>query len=137
MAILDADKEGYLRSETSLVQTIGRAARNLEGKVIMYADRMTKSMNYAISETDRRRKIQREYNEAHGIIPTSVKKDIRDIIEATKAAEETADYVAEDQNMEEVVDMGELEAQMRAAAESLDFETAAKLRDQIKAIKQS
>lgn len=137
VAILDADKEGYLRSETSLVQTIGRAARNLEGKVIMYADRMTKSMNYAISETDRRRKIQREYNEAHGIIPTSVKKDIRDIIEATKAAEETADYVAEDQNMEEVVDMGELEAQMRAAAESLDFETAAKLRDQIKAIKQS
>ena len=88
VAILDADKEGFLRSETSLIQTIGRAARNSESKVIMYADKMTKSMEKAIGETNRRRKIQKEYNEENGITPTTIIKDIREVIEATKVAEE-------------------------------------------------
>ena len=87
VAILDADKEGFLRSETSLVQTIGRAARNAEGTVIMYADTVTKSMNYAIKETERRRKIQEEYNAKHGIVPTTIKKDVRDVIEITSRDE--------------------------------------------------
>ena len=88
VAILDADKEGFLRSETSLIQTIGRAARNSESKVIMYADNITKSMDKAIKETNRRREIQKEYNEKHGIVPTTIIKDVREIIEATKIAEE-------------------------------------------------
>ena len=83
MAILDADKEGFLRSETSLIQTIGRAARNAEGKVIMYADKMTPAMEYAIRETNRRRGIQNAYNKAHGIVPKTIKKDVRDLIEIT------------------------------------------------------
>ena len=88
VAILDADKEGFLRSERSLIQTIGRAARNSNGEVIMYADRMTDSMRKAIDETDRRRAIQMEYNEKHGITPTTIKKKIRDVIRATQVAEE-------------------------------------------------
>lgn len=136
VAILDADKEGYLRSETSLVQTIGRAARNVDGKVIMYADKITKSMNYAITETYRRREIQQAYNKEHGITPQSVKKEIRNIIEVTKVAEDGLPYEVADLEMEEeILDIGELEAQMKQAASDLDFERAAQLRDKIKALK--
>ena len=92
VAILDADKEGFLRTETSLIQTIGRAARNAGGKVIMYADKISKAMALAIEETDRRRQIQEEYNKAHDITPTSVRKSIRSVIEATHAAEDEETY---------------------------------------------
>ncbi|MBC3803819.1 excinuclease ABC subunit UvrB [Acetobacterium fimetarium] len=136
VAILDADKEGFLRSETSLIQTVGRAARNLEGHVIMYADRITASMDYAISETNRRRAIQTAYNEKHHIVPTSVKKDIRDIIEATKVAEDQASYQEEEQISDVENKIKELEIEMLSAAEALEFERAAKLRDEIHWLKQ-
>lgn len=133
VAILDADKEGFLRSETSLIQTIGRAARNVDGKVIMYADKITGSMERAISETERRRAIQSEYNEKHGIIPQSVKKDVRDIIQATTAAEETAEYKVEAKPYEDLrLYLIELEKEMMTAAENLEFERAAEIRDEIK-----
>lgn len=135
VAILDADKEGYLRSETSLIQTIGRAARNVEGKVLMYADRITKSMDYAITETNRRRKIQSEFNEAHGIIPRSVHKEIHDSLEVTKVAEDQASYVVEDEVMDVEAEIMNLEAEMLTAAENLEFEKAAALRDRIKELK--
>ncbi|MEG0495563.1 MAG: excinuclease ABC subunit UvrB [Eubacterium sp.] len=135
VAILDADKEGYLRSETSLVQTIGRAARNIDGKVIMYADKITKSMNYAITETNRRRKIQTEYNVTHGITPKSVKKDIRDIIEATKIAKDETSYNIEDNSMDIEAELMNLEEEMLKAAQNLEFERAATLRDRIKKLK--
>lgn len=131
VAILDADKEGFLRSETSLIQTSGRAARNLEGKVIMYADRVTGSMEKAISETNRRREIQNAYNEKHGIIPTSVSKGIRDIIEATIVAEDQpkfGDSFSKDEIESMIVG---LESAMLLAAEELNFEKAAELRDKI------
>ncbi len=133
VAILDADKEGFLRSETSLIQTIGRAARNVDGKVIMYADHITGSMERAINETERRRKIQNEYNEAHGITPQSVKKGVRDIIQATAAAEETVQYKA-DKNPDKDLKLHliELEKEMMSAAENLEFERAAEIRDEIK-----
>lgn len=140
IAILDADKEGFLRSETSLIQTIGRAARNVNGKVIMYADTVTESMRKAISETNRRRKIQMEYNEKHGITPQSVKKGIRDVIEITRAAEESADY--EIQKTEETLSVSEaqdlidaLMKEMKEAAKDLQFERAAELRDKINELK--
>lgn len=140
VAILDADKEGFLRSETSLIQTIGRAARNAEGKVIMYADTITQSMARAISETNRRRKIQLEYNRKHGIVPTTIKKSVRDVIEATKVAEEPADYLPDKdvtkmskKELKKLVE--ELEKQMKEAAKNLEFEKAAKLRDLIFEIK--
>ena len=139
VAILDADKEGFLRSETSLIQTIGRAARNAEGTVIMYADTITGSMQRAISETERRRGIQSAYNEEHGIIPKTIKKDVHEIIEATAsptakaggrrktaAAEMPADVTAKT--------IAELTAEMKKAAELLQFELAAKLRDEIRRI---
>jgi excinuclease ABC subunit B len=135
VAILDADKEGFLRSETSLIQTIGRAARNVDGKVIMYADTVTRSMQRAIDETNRRRKIQLEYNEKHGITPQTIKKAVRDMIEATIAAEEEERYTVFDGALERPEDIAEvlkgLEKEMRKAAQQLDFERAAALRDKI------
>ncbi len=140
VAILDADKEGFLRSETSLIQTIGRAARNSESKVIMYADNMTRSMNKAIGETNRRRGIQTEYNEKHGIVPTTVMKDIREVIEATKIAETEAEYnsleeaIKEDRNkIEEII--AKYEVEMKEVAKALQFERAAELRDLIAKLK--
>lgn len=136
VAILDADKEGFLRSETSLIQTVGRAARNLEGHVIMYADKITPSMDRAISETNRRRGIQTAYNEAHDITPSSVKKDIRAIIEATKVAEAAETYEIGNDAVDIEVKIKELEVEMLTAAEALEFERAAKLRDEIHHLKQ-
>ncbi|WP_313756105.1 excinuclease ABC subunit UvrB [Tissierella sp.] len=135
VAILDADKEGFLRSETSLIQTTGRAARNVLGKVIMYADTITKSMEKAISETNRRRQIQDEYNKKHKIIPQSIKKGIREIIEATIVAEDEVKY-EETFSKEEIEGMIEgLESAMLTAAEELNFEKAAELRDKIMELK--
>lgn len=135
VAILDADKEGYLRSETSLIQTIGRAARNIHGKVIMYADTITQSMKRAIDETNRRRKIQMEHNERHGITPESVRKAIYDIAEFTRVAEERPAYEADASAMseKELADLiRALEQEMRKAAQELEFERAAELRDRIR-----
>lgn len=134
VTILDADKEGFLRSERSLIQTIGRAARNANGKVIMYADKMTNSMEIAINETKRRRAIQEEYNEQHGITPQTIQKDIREAIRATHAAEEKEDYkpsaafgkLSKKDRDRLVKDM---EKEMKEAAKALDFERAAELRD--------
>ncbi len=135
VAILDADKEGFLRTETSLIQTIGRAARNVDGKVIMYADGISKAMQAAIDETDRRRQIQQKYNDEHGITPASVKKSIRAVIEATHAAEEEDIYKgkkAAEMTKKELTDyVKKLEAEMKQAADDLQFERAASLRDQI------
>ena len=136
VAILDADKEGFLRTETSLIQTIGRAARNADGRVIMYADRISKAMDVAMKETDRRRKIQDDYNKAHGITPTSVKKSVRAVIEATKAAEpEMEEYKGKtplELTKKELKDyIKKLEKEMKQAAQDLQFERAAQLRDQI------
>jgi excinuclease ABC subunit B len=135
VAILDADKEGFLRSETSLIQTVGRAARNVDGRVIMYADKMTGSMERAIKETNRRREIQDDYNKEHNITPQSIIKGVRDIIEATKAAEEEKHYKIKDDINDVNSYIIELEKEMRKAAENLEFEKAAHLRDQIKDIK--
>jgi excinuclease ABC subunit B len=131
VTILDADKEGFLRSERSLIQTIGRAARNSNGRVIMYADRITHSMEVAINETKRRRAIQEEYNEKHGITPTTIQKDIREAIRATHAAEEQEDYkpVAKMSKKEKNRLMANMEKEMKEAAKALNFERAAELRD--------
>ena len=135
--IMDADKEGFLRSETSMIQTIGRAARNVNGKVIMYADRITKSMDVAIKETNRRREIQDKYNIEHSITPKSVKKDIREIIQATKVAEDAVDYKNEDVEITDYESFIEdLKNEMLSAADSLDFERAASIRDEIKRLKE-
>lgn len=135
VSILDADKEGFLRSETSMVQTIGRAARNSESKVIMYADKMTGSMDRAIKETNRRREIQIKYNEEHGITPKTIIKGIRDVIEATKVAEESADYGIDEAVELTAKDKKKLIKQyteeMKDAAKNLQFERAAELRDMI------
>ena len=131
VAILDADKEGFLRSETALIQTAGRAARNLNGRVIMYADRITNSMDKAIRETNRRREIQSKYNADNNIVPKGVSKSVRDIIEATVVAEEKIEY-RENISREELEAMIlSLEQSMLEYAEKLDFEKAAKIRDQI------
>lgn len=138
VAILDADKEGFLRSETSLIQTVGRAARNIDGRVIMYADKMTGSMERAIGETDRRREIQDKFNKEHNIIPTSIIKGVRDIIEATKVAEGEEKYNVKRKNAVDVASyIVELENEMRLAAENLEFEKAARLRDEIKELRKS
>ncbi|RID84818.1 excinuclease ABC subunit UvrB [Peribacillus asahii] len=136
VAILDADKEGFLRSERSLIQTIGRAARNANGHVIMYADRMTNSMELAIEETKRRREIQERYNEEHGIVPQTIQKEIRDVIRATHVAEEAETYqeqsapnYAKLSKKEREKVMQQLELDMKEAAKALDFERAAELRD--------
>ena len=133
VAILDADKEGFLRSETSLVQTIGRAARNAQGRVIMYADVITGSMERAISETERRRKIQTAYNEAHGITPKSVQKEIRAVLLTAdeEAEQEERKIRAEESNITPADRLGELEKLMAEAARNLEFELAAKYRDEI------
>ncbi|MBE5821489.1 MAG: excinuclease ABC subunit UvrB [Clostridiales bacterium] len=131
VTILDADKEGFLRSERSLIQTIGRAARNSEGKVIMYADELTDSMEKAISETNRRRKIQKEYNEKNGIVPQTIKKAVRDTIKAIVVEEEKGKYSADkDKSIEEIID--DLTKQMINHAKNMEFEEAAKIRDKIK-----
>ncbi|SHJ35713.1 excinuclease ABC subunit UvrB [Lutispora thermophila] len=139
VAILDADKEGFLRSETSLIQTIGRAARNVDGKVIMYADSITDSMRRAINETNRRRKIQSEYNEEHGITPKTIYKAVREVIEATKTGEEIEKYNAKPKekiNKEEIKSIIEaLEQEMKEYAKNLQFEKAAEIRDRIKELK--
>ncbi|PGC63237.1 excinuclease ABC subunit B [Bacillus toyonensis] len=133
VAILDADKEGFLRSERSLIQTIGRAARNENGRVIMYADRITRSMGIAIEETQRRRTIQEAYNEEHGITPKTIQKGVRDVIRATTAAEEPETYEATPAKKmtkkEREKTIAKIEAEMKEAAKALDFERAAELRD--------
>ena len=136
VAILDADKQGFLRTETSLIQTIGRAARNANGRVIMYADAVSPAMQKAIDETDRRRKIQQQYNEAHGITPQSIKKDVRAVIEATKQFEPEDEFYQGKSPLEltkkELADyVKKLEAEMKQAAQDLQFERAAELRDRI------
>lgn len=141
VAILDADKEGFLRSETSLIQTIGRAARNADGRVIMYADVITDSMRHAIEETQRRREIQKKYNDEHGITPTTIKKAVRDLIAISKAAAEPKADMEKDiesmshKELEKL--LKELSKQMHKAAAELDFESAAELRDRIIEIKKS
>lgn len=139
VAILDADKEGFLRNERGLIQTIGRAARNADGHVIMYADKVTESMQRAIDETARRREIQMAYNEAHGIIPQTIKKDIRDFISISKAAESDVAETAVDyetmSRSERKEAIKTLQKQMQEAAELLDFELAAQIRDMILELK--
>ena len=141
VAIIDADNEGFLRSETSLIQTIGRAARNADGRVIMYADVITDSMRHAIEETQRRREIQKKYNDEHGITPTTIKKAVRDLIAISKAATEPKADMEKDiesmshKELEKL--LKELSKQMHKAAAELDFERAAELRDRIIEIKKS
>ncbi|GAF10320.1 excinuclease ABC subunit B [Paenibacillus pini JCM 16418] len=139
VAILDADKEGFLRSERSLIQTIGRAARNSEGFVIMYGDKITDSMDKAMKETARRRTIQIAYNEEHGITPQTIRKKVRDVIEATKVAESKADYLTGAAGKLNKKDrqslIQRLEVEMKEAAKNLQFERAAELRDALLEIK--
>ena len=138
IAILDADKEGFLRNERGLIQTIGRAARNSEGHVIMYADTMTQSMQKAIDETARRRKIQMAYNEEHGIVPQTIKKEIRDLISVTKAVakEEDKEVAITSLNRQERKELvKKLQGQMQEAVEVLDFELAAQIRDMMLEVK--
>jgi excinuclease ABC subunit B len=137
VAILDADKEGFLRSETSLIQTIGRAARNIDGRVILYADRMTGSMERAIAETDRRREKQREYNEEHGITPQTIKRDIADIVAHAASRDGVIVDTGDDErnnlvghNLRAYIE--DLEKRMRDAAANLEFEEAGRLRDEIR-----
>lgn len=140
VAILDADKEGFLRSETSMIQVIGRAARNAHGHVIMYADRVTKSMRYAIEETNRRRSIQQKYNEEHHIIPRTVQKRVKDLIDLTKVDEKPADYrggkkqeISDDELYQQIT---ETERDMKRAAKALEFEEAAMWRDRLAQLRQ-
>lgn len=136
VAILDADKEGFLRSERSLIQTIGRAARNTEGKVIMYADELTESMEKAIHETNRRRKIQMEYNKEHGITPQTIKKSVREVIKASIIEDMKSEYkIEKDIDTEELI--SKLTDEMLAHAASMEFEKAAELRDKIKELEKS
>jgi excinuclease ABC subunit B len=142
VAILDADKEGYLRSQTSLIQTIGRAARNVDGRVILYADHLTSSLETALAETERRRAKQQAYNEAHGITPESIKKQVGDIIRHVAEHDYvTVDVGADGQASFAGMDLqsyiGQLEAKMKDAAANLEFEEAARLRDEIRRLEAS
>lgn len=141
VAILDADKEGFLRSETSLIQTIGRAARNSDGHVIMYADNMTDSMKAAISETNRRREIQQKYNEEHGITPQTIKKSVRDLISISKViAKEEVRFEKDPESMDEKELeklIGDIQKKMKKAASDLNFEAAAELRDKMVELKKT
>lgn len=131
MAILDADKEGFLRSERSLIQTIGRAARNTDGTVIMYADELTESMEKAISETNRRRKIQEQYNKQHNITPKTIHKSVRDTITATNIEDIGVEYKLEkEEDLKEVI--AKLTDEMLKYATQMEFEKAAEIRDKIK-----
>ena len=138
VAILDADKEGFLRSETSLIQTVGHAARNAEGRVIMYADKITRSMAATIEETKRRREIQSKYNEENGIVPKTIVKEVRDSIETLKPADEEVVFgIAESEDEYEVQNNIEtLQKEMMEAAQNLQFERAAQLRDKIKELEE-
>ena len=134
VAILDADKEGFLRSETSLIQTIGRAARNAEGLVVMYADEITPSMRSAIDETERRRTLQDAYNQAHGIVPKTIIKGVREILEISKTAEEETARARRKRKLtdqERAAEIAKLEKEMKEASKMLEFEYAAVLRDRI------
>jgi excinuclease ABC subunit B len=142
VAILDADKEGFLRSARSLIQTMGRAARNVNGEVVLYADVVTDSMRNAISETNRRRAVQEAYNKKHGITPQTIKKNIQaalrtvyeaDYFTVPLAAEEAGEYVS---TVDIPALIGRFEKEMRAAAKALDFERAAELRDKIRSLRQ-
>lgn len=141
VAILDADKEGFLRSETSLIQTIGRAARNSEGHVIMYADSITDSMRVAIDETNRRRTIQQAYNQEHGITPATIRKSVRDLISISKkVAKEEYKFQKDPESMskkelEKLI--GEIQKKMQSAAAELNFEAAAELRDKMIELKKN
>ena len=142
VAILDADKQGFLRSETSLIQTIGRAARNVNGRVIMYADSITSAMNSALSETNRRRQIQIEHNTVNNITPKSIQKSVRNVIEATKTAEESKSYKNSKGTGAEMLDRESIQAlidslikDMKHSARELEFERAASLRDRIEELK--
>ncbi len=131
VAILDADKEGFLRSERSLIQTIGRAARNSNGQVIMYADELTESMEKAIDETNRRRTIQKEYNKEHGITPQTINKGIRELIKASIVEDVNSKYgINKDESVEEMI--AKLTDEMLKCAADMEFEKAAELRDKIK-----
>ena len=131
VAILDSDKEGFLRSERSLIQTIGRAARNTEGTVIMYADELTDSMEKAIKETNRRRKIQEEYNNEHGITPKTIQKSIRDTIKATMVEDISVEYKLEkNEDIKDIIT--KLTDEMLKFAADMEFEKAAEIRDKIK-----
>jgi excinuclease ABC subunit B len=144
VAILDADKEGFLRSETSLNQTIGRAARNVDGKVILYADNETGSMERALAETNRRREKQMAYNEANGITPQSVKSNIQNIVDSVYEKDHVTVSIGKDSKGREEIQVGanlqavlkDLETQMREAATNLEFEKAARLRDEIKRLRE-
>ena len=139
VAILDADKEGFLRSETSMIQTIGRAARNAESKVVMYADTITGSMDRAIKETERRRKIQMDYNKEHGIVPKTIKKEVRDVVGNIMVAEEAETYEIDSTGLSEKEKaklIKEYTAEMKDAAKNLQFERAAELRDMIKKLEE-
>jgi excinuclease ABC subunit B len=130
VAILDADKEGFLRSPTSLIQTIGRAARNADGRVIMYADHVTAAMDYAIKETERRRALQQAYNEKHGIVPKTIIKSVRELIEISRTVDVERDGRKLTKNEREA-EIARLEKEMQKAAKLMEFEYAAVLRDQI------